>query len=288
MFELGKKLFLCYNMHTNGEGEMLDQLGTFLIASTWWSKVIRIGGFFLLAWLVHRLASRVAGRVVRLSQLTSQTRRPRPQRRKTLQSLVASSISVVAFTAAILAGVGQFVDSTTLIWMVGLFSAAFGLGARPLISDFLAGVNLFFEDAFAVGEKVEMLGVEGVIEEVNLRTTWMRAPTGELYVVPNGEIRLVRNFSRGRFSTADIKLKIASADLNRALPLLQELGKEAVVLLPNLLEPWQVISESGVIGQQTELTLLAKARFGKAAEMRPRLLALVQERLNKAEITLAD
>jgi small-conductance mechanosensitive channel len=135
---------------------------------------------------------------------------------------------------------------------------------------------------------VEMLGVEGVVEEVNLRTTWIRAPTGELYIVPNGEVRVVRNFSRGRFSTANIKLKIAAADLNRALPLLQELGKEAVALLPNLLEPWQVISESGVIGQQTELTLLANARFGQAAEIRPRLLALVQERLTEAGISLTD
>jgi hypothetical protein len=54
------------------------------------------------------------------------------------------------------------------------------------------------------------------------------------------------------------------------------------------LEPWQVISESGVIGQQTELTLLAKARFGQAAEMRPRLLALAQQRLAEANVDLAD
>ena len=98
----------------------------------------------------------------------------------------------------------------------------------------------------------------------------------------------MRNFSRGHFSTADIKLKIAATDLSRALPLLEELGREAVVLLPNLLEPWQVVSQSGVIGQQTELTLLAKARFGKAGQMRPRLLALVHERLAEAAITLTD
>jgi hypothetical protein len=76
--------------------------------------------------------------------------------------------------------------------------------------------------------------------------------------------------------------------LHQALLILGELGGEAVALLPNLLEPWQVISESGVIGQQTELTLLAKARFGQAAEMRPRLLALVQERLLEKNIALAS
>ncbi|KAA3659420.1 MAG: mechanosensitive ion channel family protein [Chloroflexi bacterium] len=144
-----------------------------------------------------------------------------------------------------------------------------------MVSDFLAGIRFIFEDTFEVGEKVELPGlpggtiVEGVVEAVNLRVTLMRATTSEPYTLPNGEIRVVRNFSRGRFSIANIKIKISAADLSLALPLLEDLGREAVTLLPNLLEPWQVISESGEIGQQTELTLVAKARFGNAAEMRP-------------------
>jgi small conductance mechanosensitive channel len=267
---------------------MLDQLKVVFTASAWWGYATRIVGFYILAWLVHRLAWRVAGRLARLISSTPRAQRPRPERQATLQSLIASAISFVVFAVATLASLGQFVQMDTLFWIVGLFSAAFGLSARPLISDMLAGLSFIFEDTFAVGEKVETLGVEGVVEAINLRTTWIRSPTGELYIVPNGELRVVRNFSRGRFSTANVKLKIGAADLCQALPLLEELGREAVSLLPNLLEPWQVISESGTIGQQTELTLLAKARFGKAAEMRPRLLTLVQERLAEAGITLVD
>ena len=58
--------------------------------------------------------------------------------------------------------------------------------------------------------------------------------------------------------------------------------------LPNLIEPWRVISETGIIGQTAELTMLAKARFGKAAEMRPRLLAMVHEALEKENIELVS
>jgi small conductance mechanosensitive channel len=267
---------------------MFEQLKVVFTASAWWNYVVRIGVFYILAWLIHRLAWRVAGPLVHLIRFTPRAHWPRPERQATLQSLIASAISFVAFVAATLVSVGQFVQADTLIWIVGLFSAAFGLSARPLTSDILAGLSFIFEDTFAVGEKVETLGVEGVVEAINLRTTWIRSPTGELYIVPNGELRVIRNFSRSRFSTANIKLKMEGADLSRALPLLEEVGREAVSLLPNLLEPWQVISESGTIGQQTELTLLAKARFGKAAEMRPRLLALVQERLAEAGITLVD
>jgi hypothetical protein len=66
------------------------------------------------------------------------------------------------------------------------------------------------------------------------------------------------------------------------------LRSEAIALLPNLLESWQVISETGALGTHTELTLLARAGLGQAAELRPSLLALVQERLAEADIVLVD
>jgi small conductance mechanosensitive channel len=109
-----------------------------------------------------------------------------------------------------------------------------------------------------------------------------------MYTVPKGEIRTVRNFSRGNYSLANITLKFSANDLSRALPLLEDFVREAVNLLPNLLKPWQVISESGIIGQETELTLDAKAKFGKACEMRPNLMALIQEQLLERNISLAN
>jgi small conductance mechanosensitive channel len=153
-------------------------------------------------------------------------------------------------------------------------------------------MNFIFADNFDVGEKIKIITatgtVEGVIESMTLPTTLVRAPSGELYVVPNSDIRVLRNFSRGRFSIADIKLKLATADLDRALPVLSELGSEARLLLPDLLQPWRIISETGAVGTHTELTLLTKASFGRAAELRPHLLALIQERLTKVGIRLAD
>ena len=249
-------------------------------------KVLLIVVFFFIAWIVHRLAPRLARRMIHLNRFARKDRQLRRERQTTLNGLVASAITMAAFALATFFSLSLFVSANTLIWVIGLFSAAFGLGARPLVNDFLSGISLIFEDTYDVGEKLEIMGVEGVVEEVNVRTTLLRAPTGELYVVPNGDVRLIRNFSRGRFSMAPVTIKLAAADLAAAVPLLESLGEEAMDLLPNLLEPWKVISESGTIGQTTDLTLLAKARFGKAAEMRPRLLTLVQDRLAEAGIEL--
>jgi small conductance mechanosensitive channel len=247
--------------------------------------------FFVLAWLVYRLSPRIARQVLSVSRLANSQRPLRAERRRTLLGLISAAVTFIALAVAIILSLSLFVDATTLIWVFGLFSAAFGLGARPLVSDFLSGISFIFEDTFDVGDKVQLRGlaggdVEGIVEMVRLRTTLVRSPGGEPYTVPNGEIRVVRNFSRGRFSATNVTVHISAVDLGMAIPLLEKLGEEAVTLLPNLLEPWQVISETGELGQQTELTLLTKARFGKASEMRPRLLKLVHERLNEAGIEL--
>ncbi|MCA9924371.1 MAG: mechanosensitive ion channel family protein [Anaerolineales bacterium] len=269
---------------------MPDRESLLLFISTWWGRLLLIMLFYLIAWVIFRLSGRIAKRLSQFNRFSREKRRWRPERLTTLQGLIASTTTFFAFTVATLSSLSLFVGADTLIWMVGLFSAAFGLGARPLISDFLTGIGFMFEDTFDVGEKIELPGigggVEGVIEAVNLRTTLVRAPTGELLTIPNGEIRLVRNYSRGRFSMADIKLTVPTSEINRAIPLLEALAEEAVTLLPNLLEPWLVISASGAMGQNTELLLSAKARYGQAAEMRPRLLALIQERLEHAQIPI--
>ena len=119
-------------------------------------------GFFLLAWLLSRLAGILSRRVIRLGGLASQ--RSRPERQKTLYGLVQGIITVTFFIVAVLLSLSQFVETTTLVWMIGLFGAGFGLSARPLISDVMAGTSFIFEDTFAVGEKVEMLDIEGIIE----------------------------------------------------------------------------------------------------------------------------
>ncbi|GAB4430046.1 MAG: mechanosensitive ion channel family protein [Anaerolineae bacterium] len=271
-------------------------------------KVLLIALMFVVAVAIHSMAWNIAGWMLnsrlwnqlfvwsshglRVTGIKVETPQMRAERQRTIQLLMASSISITVFFTVVMLSLAQFLDAGALAVITGLLSAGFGFGARTLIGDLLAGISNIFEDNFDVGEKVEIAyvsaTVEGVVESVNLRTTSIRAPTGELLIIPNGEIRMLRNYSRGRFSTANVKLKILTTDLPRALNLLRDMSKDAVAELPNLLEPWQVISEEGAMGEHTELTLLVKARFGQAATLRPNLLALVQKHFQEASITLVD
>lgn len=266
-------------------------MSNFLAQFPWLENPIRILIYFISAMLVAFLLKVVTHWLLKLGRLAPNGRKPSLERQKTLHSLISSTINLTFLIIVIVASMGLFIDLNTLAWVMGLFTAALGFGARLVVGDYLSGLNFLFEDIFAVGEKIEISGVrpiEGVVETISLRTTMLRSSSGELYIVPNGEIRSVRNFSRGKFSIANITLKIMSADLGLARATLEAIREEAVTLLPNLIEPWKVTNLEGMIGQYTELTLIAKARFGKAAEMRPYLLALVQEQLLKVNIQLVS
>jgi moderate conductance mechanosensitive channel len=250
-------------------------------------EILQIFGIFLLSWLIGTLFSLFTKfslkkkRILREHGIST-------ERRETLFSLLNGIIKVTFFSAAGLLSISLFVDASTLIWMVGLFGAGFGLSARPLISDVMAGASFIFEDTFAVGEKVEILNVEGVIEKITLRTTWLRAPSGEIYTIPNGDIRMLRNFSRGRYSSVKITLRIQTTDLDRTLQILDELGNNALDTFPNLIEPWYVINTTGEMTQVIALELLAKARLGYGAEMRTKLLGIIQSSLSSADIDLEN
>ena len=90
--------------------------------------------------------------------------------------------------------------------------------------------------------------------------TYLRGQYGELWVVPNGEIRTIRNLSRGTFSPADIKLVIPTHQLAQGIEALN-----AVIAAPNadiVREP-EIISEDGMLGQTTVLMLKVHARYGE-------------------------
>jgi small-conductance mechanosensitive channel len=258
--------------------------------NTFLLRILPLLAAFGIAAIISLLSRRFVRRVFSVSRFVPQHRRLAEQRQQTVQGVLVGLISFGAFTAATFFCIAQFVDLSTLVWVLGLFSAAFGLGFRPLISDYLTGIMFIFEDTFDVGEKVEIVGVypvEGIVEEVRFRVIHLRGTSGELYVIPNGEIRMIRNFSRGKFSPANVTLKIAAKDLKKTLGVLETLNQDAMTLLPNLIEPWHVISEESSVGQNAELTILAKARFGTAAEMRPHLVALLHQYISEAGIEFA-
>jgi moderate conductance mechanosensitive channel len=261
-------------------------------SSTAWNNLLWILVYFGAAFGLAQITGRLSTRLFSISRLAPRDRRPSEERARTLQALTTSLANFFLFLLAFALSLLRFVSVSTLVWILGLFSAAFGIAAKPIVSDVLAGIGFLFQETFDIGEKVEFVlagsNIQGVIEAVNLTSTIVRAPTGEQYTLPNGEIRVVRNFSRGKYSQVTITLYVTPDDLNRTLDVMKPLGEEAFHEVADMVEPWQVISTSNLTGSKVELTILARASLGKGPDLKFKLIALIQDRLKKENISILD
>jgi len=246
---------------------------------------LRIFTILVLAWLVSRVLGGLLPRLVFALGPRRWRQSFTARRVATQRDLVASIIRFASYVVALVVILEMFIDPGAILAVAGLFSFAFGMSARPLISDIFAGVTLLFEDQFAVGEKVELSGVVGtagiigLVEHVGLRTTHVRADSGELFIVPNGDVRVVRNFSRGEFSLASITVCVPAGRVSEALMMLQEVGRRAQAELPQIVEPPMVMSETGLLAAEVNLTLKVKTRLGQGVTVRAELLARAQKEL---------
>jgi hypothetical protein len=96
-----------------------------------------------------------------------------------------------------------FVGSTSpqghLLPVVG--GVALGFGAQSIVKDTLTGFFILLENQFGVGDNVEIQTpsslVAGRVEALTLRVTSLRAFDGTLHFVPNGNILVASNRSKG-------------------------------------------------------------------------------------------
>ena len=154
----------------------------------------------ILALLFSRLGSRFAARSIRSIATRSPLRESSPrteQRAATLAGVAVSLIRIVVWTMAglLLLGVlgvnlGPFLAGASIV------GVALGFGAQSLVKDFLSGFFILAEDQYAVGDIITIADQTGTVEEIDLRTTRIRAVDGTVWFVPNGEIRKVGNSAK--------------------------------------------------------------------------------------------
>lgn len=117
---------------------------------------------------------------------------------ETLTKIFYSTVRVIIIFIAITIILDIFgINTSSLIATAGIGGIAIALGAQTLIADFVKGIFIIFDDKLRVGEWVVCSGVEGTVEEVNLRITKIRDYNGSLHIIPNSNITNVQNYNRG-------------------------------------------------------------------------------------------
>ncbi len=184
-------------------------------------RPLEIVVILVLAYLIARLGSRIARRILRsvhdrvVTRTDSHRAAPRVA---TIGALVSSTWKIIVWIIAgliVLETVG--VNLTPLLAGAAVVGAALGFGAQSLVRDTLAGLFIVIEDQYGIGDVVQIGDTSGVVEELSIRVTRLRAVDGTVWYVANGEIRKVGNSSiQWSRALVDVVLPLG-ADVNRAI-----------------------------------------------------------------------
>lgn len=171
-----------------------------------WNELAVDGVSFLLSFLLITSLFILAGKILDLvfdnrfnSRLKVITKNSSPQRVKTINNLLRNAASYALYfiyAYALLKLFGFPIE--TLVASAGIAGVAFGLGAQNFVKDVINGFFIILEHQFEVGDVVEIPqeAITGTIISTGIRTTILKAATGDTYFVPNSYIAIVNNKSR--------------------------------------------------------------------------------------------
>lgn len=132
-----------------------------------------------------------------------------------LVNFVSSIVNVLLLLVVIIAALNQLgVDTTSLIALVGAAGLAIGLSLQDSLKNFAAGVMLVVFKPFREGDFVEVAGVSGVVEHIQIFNTIMRTGDNREVIVPNGAIYsgVITNFSARDTRRVDMVFGIGYED----------------------------------------------------------------------------
>jgi len=223
------------------------------------SSLLGIGLVLLIAYIVWEIARTAIDR--RLAEESSVPEGSATSRLRTLLPLmrVFVAITLVVMTAlSVLAALG--VNIVPLLAGASIVGVAIGFGSQTLVKDIVSGAFFLMDDAFRVGEYIEVGDAKGTVEKITVRAVFLRHHRGALNVLPYGQIARLRNTSRDwMIMTLDFPLALET-DLRKVKKIIKGVGEQVAAdpeLGPALLSP---LKSQGVIATD-ESSLMLRVKY---------------------------
>ncbi|MBQ9270718.1 MAG: mechanosensitive ion channel family protein [Alphaproteobacteria bacterium] len=100
-----------------------------------------------------------------------------------------SGISFIGFIISVLlAIIAVGIDLTNLAFIAGALSVGIGFGLQDVIKNLVAGIIILLERPFKVGDWVVLSGVEGTIQQINIRSTELLSFDKTSVIIPNATL----------------------------------------------------------------------------------------------------
>ena len=172
----------------------------------------------------------------------------------------------------------------------GVIGLAVGFGAQTLVRDIVSGLFFLADDAFRVGEYIDVGGTMGNVEKISLRSLRLRHHRGLVHTIPYGEIPKLTNFSRD-WVIMKLRFRVPfETDINKVKKIFKQIGNDLLEhpeLGPDFLQPFK----SQGVAEVDDNGIVVRGKFmakpGKQFMIRKEVYVRVQKAFEEAGIPFA-
>lgn len=199
-----------------------------------------------------------------------------------MRMLLVRIVKLFIFSLALVIALGTAgMDVTALIAGIGVAGVGVGLAVQGVLGNLVAGFTIIFTKPFRVGEYIEIIGVQGVVKNIELFTTTLEHADRSLVVVPNRKIvgEILHNYGSIRQLELTVgvsygtnlndALAAVSGVLSRNPRVLKDpapafgvttLGDSSIYIA---VKPWTTVNDYGPAGAEIYQAIVEQFRAGK-------------------------
>ncbi|MGL5616358.1 MAG: mechanosensitive ion channel family protein [Sarcina sp.] len=172
-------------------------------------KIILVVIIFIAILLIIKFGNKLIDKIVK-KQIESNYKFSIDEKKaNTLGSLLKSILKYAVYALGVISIICVFVENTTSLAVISsVGGVAIGFGAQSFVKDLINGIFILFEDQYGVGDYITIDKYTGIVESVGIRSTTLRAFSGDHHIIPNGFVNVVTNHTKGN---VQIKVEVEIA-----------------------------------------------------------------------------
>ena len=193
------------------------------------TRLARIVLILVLGLAAQRLIRRLSPLLIQtaLQHEQAESSEELSKREETLTHVVQWSANGTLLFVVGLTILGELeVNVAPALASVGVIGIALGFGAQTLVRDVITGAFILLENQYRTGDVVNIAGIGGLVEQINLRRTILRDLDGIVHSIPNGEVRVASNYTK-EWSRINLNISVAyGTDVDLAREVINRVGQE--------------------------------------------------------------
>ena len=212
-------------------------------------------------------------------------------RMATILPIMQMTLQTTIIIITVLLALSQLgVNITPLLAGAGVLGLAIGFGAQTLVKDIVSGVFFLLDDAFRLGEFIEVGTTMGIVEKISVRSLQLRSALGAVHIIPYGSMSQLTNNSRD-WVTMKLKFTIPfDTDLEKVRKIFKKIGQELAEVPEHaavLINPFKSQGAADV----TDVGIVIRGKFttvpGGQWQIRKEVYARVQKAFEENGIEFA-